>query len=519
MFKSLSRTTRTFALLLGLAILSTSIALPASAQSSRGGTTELGLFLGWKIYSDDNELGYLNQRDSVPDDGMTFGGRVGYNLTDRLGVEAELEYVASTFRDTGAAAGILGWRGSALFHFMTGGFRPFVLAGVGGETLLDSQPGVVEDTDSAFHLGLGAKVDVTRAFALRGDARYINMPGIVDTTSNNWEFTLGASFTLGLAPDDSDGDGLNDAVDRCPTEAEDKDGFEDSDGCPDLDNDADGVADSADSCPDEAEDKDGFEDADGCPDLDNDRDGIADASDKCTDKAEDRDGFEDDDGCPDLDNDRDGIADSADKCPNESGVAAEKGCPVRDRDHDGIADNLDKCPDEAETFNGIKDDDGCPDAKATVIITSKEIKILEKVYFDTGKASIKSVSFTLLDTVATVLMAHPEISLIIIEGHTDDVGKDDANLALSEGRAQSVRTYLIEKGMAEARLEAHGFGETAPVCGNVAELEGNKRKNRKAIAACRDENRRVQFRIGAVNGKRVEPTDSVTIERTETKRP
>ncbi len=65
---------------------------------------------------------------------------------------------------------------------------------------------------------------------------------------------------------DTDGDGLADAVDRCPAEAEDRDGYADDDGCPELDNDADGLADTSDECPLEAEDQDGFQDGDGCPD-------------------------------------------------------------------------------------------------------------------------------------------------------------------------------------------------------------------------------------------------------------
>ena len=67
-------------------------------------------------------------------------------------------------------------------------------------------------------------------------------------------------------PRDSDGDGLLDPDDKCPHEAEDKDGYQDSDGCPDPDNDGDGIADKMDSCPDEAEVENGVDDQDGCPD-------------------------------------------------------------------------------------------------------------------------------------------------------------------------------------------------------------------------------------------------------------
>ena len=138
--------------------------------------------------------------------------------------------------------------------------------------------------------------------------------------------------SVGLGSGDADGDGIPDAKDQCPNEPEDKDGFQDEDGCPDPDNDGDGIADAKDKCPNEPEDKDGFQDDDGCPEPDNDGDGIPDTIDKCPNEAEDKDGFQDDDGCPELDNDGDGIPDSADKCPNEP-----------------------------ETMNGIDDDDGCPD--------------------------------------------------------------------------------------------------------------------------------------------------------------
>jgi tetratricopeptide (TPR) repeat protein len=105
---------------------------------------------------------------------------------------------------------------------------------------------------------------------------------------------------------DTDHDGVSDAVDRCPTEPENRDGFQDDDGCPEPDGDRDGIADAIDKCPGEAEDRDGFQDDDGCPDPDNDRDGIADAADKCPDEPEVVNGLDDEDGCPD-------VVDSADR--------------------------------------------------------------------------------------------------------------------------------------------------------------------------------------------------------------
>src|SRR5690606_28916606 len=73
--------------------------------------------------------------------------------------------------------------------------------------------------------------------------------------------------------DDPDKDGIKGEMDQCPDDAEDKDNFQDEDGCPDPDNDGDGVPDESDQCPTEAEDKDNFQDEDGCPDPDNDGDG------------------------------------------------------------------------------------------------------------------------------------------------------------------------------------------------------------------------------------------------------
>jgi parallel beta-helix repeat protein len=98
---------------------------------------------------------------------------------------------------------------------------------------------------------------------------------------------------------DRDGDGIPDDVDVCPNDAEDKDGFEDVDGCPDYDNDNDGIYDAQDQCPDNPEDRDGFNDADGCPDTDNDKDGIVDAQDACPNNPEVVNNYKDTDGCPD----------------------------------------------------------------------------------------------------------------------------------------------------------------------------------------------------------------------------
>jgi len=337
---------------------------------------------------------------------------------------------------------------------------------------------------------------------------------------------------------DRDGDGLNDPDDGCPDDPEDKDGFQDADGCSDPDNDEDGIPDTSDECPLEPEDSDGYQDSDGCPDPDNDSDGVLDVADDCplepgeADRAgcpvrdRDSDGVEDDadecpdepgleslQGCPAPDRDGDGIIDDEDLCPDVPGTPEAKGCP--DRDADGIADADDVCPDEkgekrfhgcadvdgdgfptptdacpeeAEVINGFKDDDGCPDEGETkVIVTREKIEILEKVFFATGSARIRAKSFNLLNQVASVLKAHPEITKVRVEGHTDSQGRDSSNLKLSQRRADSVVKYLVKRGLAAEVLDGQGYGETQPVAPNDTR-EG------------RESNRRVEFIVVELDG-------------------
>ena len=279
---------------------------------------------------------------------------------------------------------------------------------------------------------------------------------------------------------DTDGDGILDTVDKCPTIPEDKDGFEDHDGCPDLDNDQDGIKDKVDKCPgtdkdkangfkDTKEDKDGFEDDDGCPDPDNDKDGIADIIDKCPNEAEDKDGFEDDDGCPDPDNDKDKI------CDNNAEIQKHLSRYIK------ICKGSDKCPNKPENYNGYQDDDGCPDKKLLVIVTKTRIELTQKVFFDYNEAKIKARSFQLLRDVATVMKDRPSMS-VRIEGHTDSRGRSRYNRRLSQKRANSVRQFLIREGIDPSRMVSKGYGEDRPIASN-------------RTGTGRDKNRRVEFFI------------------------
>ncbi len=131
--------------------------------------------------------------------------------------------------------------------------------------------------------------------------------------------------------------------------------------------------------------------------------------------------------------------------PSACGSCAPEGLPRHRRRR--FTDNVDKCPAEAETVNNVDDEDGCPDqGKVLVTLTTEKIVILDKVFFDTGKSTIQSQSFGLLDQVGTILRAHQDIVKVRIEGHTDDKGEDAANLTLSQERADAVRTYLVGKG-------------------------------------------------------------------------
>ncbi len=212
-------------------------------------------------------------------------------------------------------------------------------------------------------------------------------------------------------------------------------------------------------------------------DLDSDGDGLTDDMDGCPAEPEDLDGFEDANGCPDPDNDGDSVLDVNDNCINEPGVAAMAGCPLPDRDGDSVADAADGCPDEP----GKVEFNGC-NKRQLVNLDAGKLDILDKVYFKTNKAVIRNVSFELLDNVATVIINHPEIAQVRVEGHTDDRGSDRYNKKLSQKRAESVVRYLVKKGVKKSRLVAKGFGEEKPLDTNETD-EG------------RTANRRVEFVI------------------------
>jgi outer membrane protein OmpA-like peptidoglycan-associated protein len=333
-----------------------------------------------------------------------------------------------------------------------------------------------------------------------------------------------AAAAPGVAPRtelerDSDGDGIPDVADRCPVTPEDKDGFEDDDGCPEPDNDGDGIPDAKDKCPNEAETFNGNADGDGCPDepLDADGDGVDYEHDRCPLEKGDA-----SDGCPHAplpalalsgfpglpkteaaaenapateptaaapstaDFDHDGVPDEADACPtspeDQDGFEDDDGCPEPDNDRDGIPDAKDKCPLVAETINGLKDDDGCPDVGTGVVTVKGDHVVIDGVVrFKTASANLEKASLPLLQQVASTLKAWAALS-IEIQGHTDDVGSAATNVKLSKKRAEAIRAVLVKAGVAPNRLVANGYGPTRPRASNKT-------------AAGREQNRRVEFLI------------------------
>ncbi len=274
-----------------------------------------------------------------------------------------------------------------------------------------------------------------------------------DAFPKHFQHTAGLKFTWGAV--DTDGDGVVDSKDECPTVA----GLEQFNGCPDSD--MDGIQDSKDDCPNVY----GPAETNGCPDSDGDS--VLDKDDKCPQTA----GLVALMGCPDADND--GVADADDKCPNEAGPASRQGCPVKDRDNDGVEDAMDKCPDTA----GIAELQGCP----RPVMPPKEVQAqlneyAKTILFDTNKDSIKSESEEVLADIIAILKKYPEAKFEV-DGHTDSDGPKQFNQRLSEARALSVKNYLVANGVDEFRLSSKGFGETMPVASN--KTKAGKAQNRR----------------------------------------
>ena len=405
----------------------------------------LGAFGGVWLPNPEIELGDVDKvTDSYNRVAGSVGLRLGYYPIKHFGMEGELAALPAQYQGDSAFAY------TARIHgvIQPGLWRvtPFALLGGGVLGVRSGDDVVGNETDPALHVGGGVKVLLTDRIQLRLDVRDVISPRQTDSLVpvHSPEALLGISVRFGVAPKpppaeppppDRDGDGVPDAEDHCPFDAGD-----DGKGCPWTDGDCDGVTDNVDECPLDA----GVEPS----------------------------------GCPPPDADGDGILDEVDECPNEAGDAPH-GCPAKDSDGDGLLDRADKCPQEPETKNGFEDGDGCPDELPEEV--AQFSGVIQGIFFDTGKATIKPTSEAVLDNAAKVLADYPELRLEIA-GHTDDRGDHDKNVELSRQRAESVKAYLAGKGIGAERLSTRGAGPDEPMAENTTK-------------AGRAKNRRIEFHL------------------------
>ena len=359
-------------------------------------------------------------------------------------------------------------------------FEPFLKGGA-GMTYLDAQDNDKFLPTYNFGGGLAFWLNSKKTFGLQVQQLYHTLPMFTTKETNTDYFETSATVGYRFGMKDKDKDGIPDDKDECPDQA----GPKKFNGCPDKD--GDGIPDTKDRCPDDA----GPEEFEGCPDRDEDK--VPDIDDKCPDTP----GLIIFQGCPDFDNDsipdyqdscpkikgikkfngcpdkdKDGIQDRFDKCPDVPGIVKFQGCP--DRDNDSVPDHLDNCPDTP----GLVKFNGCPDpneVQKKSLDSTISFKA-QSIFFPTAKFKILPKSYAILDEIAEIVKANPEM-IFLIEGHTDIRGGELYNLELSKNRANSVAEYLISKGVGRGMLEAVGFGMKYPIGDN--RNESGRSKNRR----------------------------------------
>jgi OOP family OmpA-OmpF porin len=387
------------------------------------------------MFSDTNALGSTDANDAAAEpvhlaNSAFFGLRLGYMFTDVIGAEVEGGLIPTETTGPQGTVVFDVWnltvRGDVIGQFRASNpsnkILPFVLVGGGLMNVVDI--GTTDDSlwdkgDQKWlaYAGVGAKYRAGGNWGVRLDARVYLVPAMESGVTQDFEILLSLYKAFGV---------------QAPVVETKKE--EPKTGADDPDND--GVVGDADKCAGEPEDKDGFQDEDGCPDADNDADGIADATDKCAGEPEDKDNFQDEDGCPDLDNDGDGVPDAADKCA-----------------------------DQPETMNGVDDGDGCPDEVPAKL--SAVMGVAAGVSFKVNTADLLPASNKTLDKVAAALTEFATVKVEVAAHTDDQAlkagGKFPDNEALSQARAEAVKQYLVKKGVAEDRIVAKGYAATAPV--------------------------------------------------------
>jgi outer membrane protein OmpA-like peptidoglycan-associated protein len=441
--------------------LAVALVAACELQAQRAGTFEVGLFPTIAYF--DQEL-HLDQARAGP------GARIGFFLTDRIAIEADGSWVPTTGRNDLDvkyqplhARLVLNFPASESVGLLLG-------AGYSHTRFRDE----LRITNHGVSGNAGIRLGLGGITSIRIDT-YVDYIPSPDFGSENWHWGIqpGLSFMLGgrsAGPRDRDADGVPDDVDECKnTPAGDR---VDARGCTVKDADGDGVLDDADACADTpAGDR---VDAKGCSlPKDADGDGVTDDVDACADTP--KGDKVDEKGCSlPKDADGDGVTDDVDACadtPAGEQVDA-KGCAPsqRDGDGDGVNDAADRCP---STPAGVEvDAEGCQ----VLFQPTKKTLILEGVTFETGKSTLTPESETILNGVAESLVANDTIR-VQVTGHTDNTGSLAINRRLSRARADAVRTYLISRGVAEARLTARGFGPDQPVASNKT-AEGRAQNRR-----------------------------------------
>ncbi len=370
------------------------------------------------------------------------GARIGWYPLSFLGIEGDAMAARSKVKSDKKRALIFGGGGQLVLQAPLPYVVPFLAGGVGKLGAIGESVGY--DTDIAWHFGLGAKVALTQALSLRVDGRdNLTAKQGGGGQAHSLEVMLGLSAVIERSrkqppppPADTDHDGVLDRDDKCPAEL----GVAPS-GCP-ADSDGDSVLDRDDYCPKEAGPA-----PKGCPIID-------------------------------TDPDKDGVPLPCDACPDEIGVKPD-GCPIRDTDGDGIFDDKDKCPKEPETKNGFEDTDGCPDTIPEKI--KKFTGVVEGIFFDQGKATIRKQSTKVLAGAVNVLKEFPSIS-VEISGHTSSEGDKAFNQKLSQDRADSVKQWLVDLGIPSDRIKTRGVGPDEPIADNKT-------------GAGRAKNRRIEFKV------------------------
>ena len=395
---------------------------------------EVGGTAGIHVFSKTNELGVNDVPDANSErNSSLFGLRLGVFFTPMFGVEGEFGVIPSESRTNVFDVWNITYRAQFVAQFRAADpevkLIPFAFLGGGAFQIVDNggsqnDAQIKKDVDATLYVGAGAKYRVDNGWGLRLDARLLFPPSSKDNGfTEDFEALLSIYKEFGRKKVEKP---QPPPVDHDP--------------------DKDGILDDADKCPNEPEDKDGFQDDDGCPDLDNDGDGIPDAMDKCPMDPEDKDGFQDEDGCPDPDNDGDGVPDAVDKCPTDP-----------------------------ETKNGFQDDDGCPDEIPAKL--KQFTGVIQGINFKVSDAALQANSNATLDKAVAVLKEFGDLKLEIQGHTDDQPlkagGKFPDNQALSQARAESVKAYFVSKGIDEARLTAKGYGDTVPV-EDPKDLKGGK---------------------------------------------